>query len=46
MPILGLEVSDHLWIGAVAQPEVIVDTPVAVPRDFLRDDFGGWRLNY
>jgi hypothetical protein len=40
MPILGCEVGNHFWIGAVAQPEVIIDTPVAMTRDLLRDDFG------
>jgi len=38
MPILGLEVGNRFWIGAVAQPEVIVDTGVAVQGDFLGDD--------
>jgi hypothetical protein len=46
MPILGLEVSDHFGIRAVAQPEIVVDAAVVVVRDFFRYDFGGWRLNY
>jgi hypothetical protein len=44
--ILRFQMRNHIRIGPVAQPEVIVDARVAVTGDFLRDDFGGRRLDY
>ncbi len=46
VPILGFEIRNHVRIGPVAQPKVIVDARVAVKRDFLRDDFGARRRDY
>ena len=44
--ILRFQVRNHVGIGSIAQPEVIVDARFAITRDFLRDDFGGRRLDY
>jgi len=43
--IFSFEVVNDVRIGAVAQPEVIVDAPVAVTRDFRRDGLSN-RGNY
>ena len=41
--IFGLKIRDHVRIGPVAQPEVVVDARVTVMPELFGDNLGAWR---